>query len=792
MFDRRETLTEPAFVGRQRELEKLEVLLRRAQEGRGGFAAVEAHSGGGKTRLLLEVALSGARQGVWVLRGNGLNQVGQRPLQILDGIVTELVAALRADPLRTTAMEQRLGDRRNALAAALPGLAQALRWTDLSPSGPEVFGELRTIEALGLFLETLGSATQPALIIFDDCQWADDLTLKLLAHWQRKLHRHGVPLFVSLVAAYRPEDVPAGHVLHTLTSAQRLSLGPLLPADIRQLVESMAGPVPEEAIDVVGRLSEGSPFMASAILRGLVESGALISHSGGWQIVSEALADAGSSSHAAAFLSRRIGLLPPAAVELLTVGAVLGKTFDLDLAADLAGLGPSDTLADLEEARRRHLVWLPPGGASCVFVHDRVRAALIDRLSPEQHRDWHRRAARLLREACPERVFELAYHFDAAGDHGDAFTYAVQAARQARSQYSLDVAEQQYRIAVRGSESVDDDSRYEVLLGLGEVLMLRGRYGEAQQFFEQASRAARGRYACARIRGKQGELAHKRGDMEAATLAFEAALRLLGRYVPRNRVTLSVLLAWEILIQTLHTFLPRWFVARRTASPCETELLGLRLFSRLAHGYWFVRSKSHVLWAHLRGMNFAERYAPTAELAQSYSEHAPAMSLVGLFSRGVSYAQKSLEIRQALNDLWGQGQSLSYYGVVLFAASRYPRVHRQVPAGSAALGTDGRLVGEPHCALPDCRIVVPAGRSGRGGRRSPDPQPVRTRMRGRASFRNQPGCVGSLRWTEPSRPSHPPRARPVANGRARDSAGAVGRRSALAGPRKSSFRCRDV
>ena len=354
MFDRRETLTEPAFVGRQRELEQLEVLLRRAQEGRGGFAAVEAHSGGGKTRLLLEVAFSGARQGVWVLRGNGLNQVGQRPLQILDGIVTELVAALRADPSRAASLEQRLGDRRNALAAALPGLAQALHWTDLSPSGPEVFGERRTIEALGLFLETLGSEAQPALIIFDDCQWADDLTLKLLVHWQRTLHRRGFPLFVSLVAAYRPEDVPAGHVLHKLTSAQRLSLGPLLPGDVRQLVESMAGPVPEEAIEVVGRLSEGSPFMASAVLRGLVESGALIPHSGGWQIVSAALADAGSSSHAAAFLSRRIGLLPPATIELLTVGAVLGKTFDLDLAADLAGLTPSDTLAYLEEARRRH------------------------------------------------------------------------------------------------------------------------------------------------------------------------------------------------------------------------------------------------------------------------------------------------------------------------------------------------------------------------------------------------------------------------------------------------------
>ena len=70
-------------------------------------------------------------------------------------------------------------------------------------------------------------------------------------------------------------------------------------------------------------------------------------------------------------------------------------------------------------------------------------------------------------------------------------------------------------------------------------------------------------------------------------------------------------------------------------------------------------------------MNLAERYPPTLELAQAYSEHAPVMTMVPWYGRGIAYAQKSLAIRRSLNDLWGQGQSLHFYGVVLYAASRF-------------------------------------------------------------------------------------------------------------------------
>jgi two-component system sensor kinase len=207
--------------------------------------------------------------------------------------------------------------------------------------------------------------------------------------------------------------------------------------------------------------------------------------------------------------------------------------------------------------------------------------------------------------------------------------------------------------------------------------MLRGRYPEAAELFRQAAELAEGSYAEAQIKGKLGELAFKRGDMEEATQAFEQALRCLGRYVPRPFLVVTLLFAWEAVVQVLHTIFPSVFIGRRKRTPSSDELLSWHLFSRLAHGYWFVRSKVHVLWTHLRGMNLAERYQPTLELAQSYSEHAPAMSLVPYYSRGIAYAQKSLDIRRSFDDLWGQGQSLCYYSVVLFAGSRYAECVRR-------------------------------------------------------------------------------------------------------------------
>lgn len=670
--DRRKTLTSPAFVSRRSELSKLCNYLSLTRNGQGGLIFLEGKSGQGKTRLLAELGQHGMEESFRVFRCQAQNQVGQKPLQLLEGLVQEIVAASKSEPEYINRLRRRLGHHSEAVAAALPELASFIERNNKNQLVPEAFGEARTIEALATFLEILGSKDKPALMVLDDCQWADEMMVRLISRWNaRRQAEIGEPHYVMIVVGIRSDQMELDDPLYKLTPTAHMTLSAFDSDEIRQLVESMSGPLPQEAMDLVVRLSDGSPFMASAMLYGLIESGSLVADEQGWRVEPFAISKLQSSSSAASVLLRRIELLHPNTIEFLSIGALLGKEFELGITASLTNQTSSEVIAALEEARQRNLIWVRPSESHAVFVHDRLRESFLDRLKPDERRELHSRAAFYLKDHASDRVFDLAYHFDAAGDSNRALDYALAAANQARAVHSLEVAEQQYRIAERGSAQSGNDVKYTIAIGLGECLMLRGRYVDAAPEFEKAAGLAEGSLARAQATCKLGELSFKRGEMEAATRSFEAALRQLGRWVPRNSVTMFIFFLWEAFVQTMHSLIPRLFIARTQKSPSEEELLSYRIFSRLAHGYWFTQSKTHVLWTHLRGMNLAEYYQPTLELAQSYSEHAPAMSLVPLYGRGVAYAKKSLIIRKKLGDLWGQGQSLHYLGVVLYSGSRY-------------------------------------------------------------------------------------------------------------------------
>src|SRR3954464_11213922 len=92
-------------------------------------------------------------------------------------------------------------------------------------------------------------------------QWADEATVRLLGRWQRDVAVR--PAHVLLVAAFRTEEVRSGDPLRSV-SGQGLVLSPLGTPDVRALVESMAGRVPDAALGMVLRLSAGSPSIAGA------------------------------------------------------------------------------------------------------------------------------------------------------------------------------------------------------------------------------------------------------------------------------------------------------------------------------------------------------------------------------------------------------------------------------------------------------------------------------------------------------------------------------------------------
>ncbi len=666
--DRRRVLAEPAFVGRSVELHQLVGVLARDGASLRRLLLVEAESGAGKTRLLDELALHAAQDDSVVLRGQGVDQAAPRPFQMLEGIADGIVAA-GLDGVLPGGLRGQLGDRADAAAATLPALTALLGPVDAAGLGPEHYGETRSIEALLELLDVLGRAPRPVLVLLDDCQWADTMTLTLLDRWQaREVPEERCNLVV--VASFRSEEVPAGHLLRSMDPTTQMTLRPFAHDDIEALCESMAGPLPAEAIAAVAQLADGSPFMASAVLRGMVETGALRDAAEGWQVEAGPMADVQTSRHAALVLSRRFDLLAPEALRFLEVGAVLGKEFDLDLAVALVGRPASEVAPALDDARRRRILWVREAEGRCSFTHDKLRENLLDRMQPAERRRLHLAAAERIEAVDPARSFDLAYHFDAAGELSRALPHALRAAEEARARHALEVAVTHYRIAERAA-GADPAVSARVAEALGDTLMLQGDYLGAADQLQRALDLSRDPVTRAVLNGKLGDVAFKQGDQVSAARSLEGALRALGRWVPRRRVSQLAGALFEAVVQCLHSLAPRVFVARRTMEDAEREFVAIRMYSRLAHVYWFSAGKVPCLWAHLREMNLAERYPPTPELAQAYSEHAPVMTVLSWYGRGLAYARRSLDIRREAGDVWGQGQSLSFVATVLYASSRY-------------------------------------------------------------------------------------------------------------------------
>src|SRR5581483_6250864 len=179
----------------------------------GGVVLLEAESGGGKSRLLDELAVRCVAGETVVLRGQGVDQAARRPFQLLEGVAEGLVVAAERDPQLAERLRQDLAAEVGVLISVLPALQPLLGDVPTDELlGPEEFGEARALASLVHLLDALGSGDRVVVVLLDDCQWADEATVRLLGRWQRE-HANTDSRRVVLVAAYRTEEVRRGDPL---------------------------------------------------------------------------------------------------------------------------------------------------------------------------------------------------------------------------------------------------------------------------------------------------------------------------------------------------------------------------------------------------------------------------------------------------------------------------------------------------------------------------------------------------------------------------------------------------
>src|SRR6266545_334122 len=305
---------QPAFVGRDGELELLLATYGRAVEQAGPhLVTIMADAGVGKSRLVRELWERLGREEPEPLRRTGRCLAYGHGITYwpLGEVLKEHLGILESDP--PDVVRERLGGR------AILGLALGL----------DTGGELHPLAARDhlhdAWVELLTElvAERPVVMLLEDLHLAEEPLLDLVERFVREVRG---PLFV--IGTARPELLEARPSWSGgMRNASQLWLEPLRAEQAAQMVDSLlAASLPGSLRDVIVDRAEGNPFFVEELLATLIDRGVLERRNGGWTVTgSPTEFDIPDTVHAV--VAARMDLLPPVEKAALQAAAVAGRTF---------------------------------------------------------------------------------------------------------------------------------------------------------------------------------------------------------------------------------------------------------------------------------------------------------------------------------------------------------------------------------------------------------------------------------------------------------------------------------
>jgi class 3 adenylate cyclase/tetratricopeptide (TPR) repeat protein/KaiC/GvpD/RAD55 family RecA-like ATPase len=423
-------------VGRGAETSSMVDAFKRVAAGQGREALlVSGEAGLGKTTLVAQAARTLFDAGACVLFGHCEEDLAS-PYQLFSEALGHYVNHAPDEELvaHVAAYGSELARLVPALATRVPELPTS-RATDTDTERFLLFAAV-----VGLLAEI--SRRQPVVLVLDDLQWADKASMLLFRH----LIASELTMRVLVLGTYRDTELSRSHpFLDTLAALRRqpgvsrIELAGLDDVGVIALMEAMAGHrLDDTAVGLAQALyreTDGNPFFVSEVLRHLAETGAISQDATGRWTADDSLERNALPDSVREVIGARVGRLGSDAERVLSIAAVIGRDFDLDLLAAATTSTEGALLDVLDAAAAAALVreLAEISGRYC-FAHALIQHTLYEDLGPTRRARAHRQVAEALEDLHGDhlgtRVEELARHWCNATQPVD-LTKAVSYSQQA-------------------------------------------------------------------------------------------------------------------------------------------------------------------------------------------------------------------------------------------------------------------------------------------------------------------------------------------------------------------------
>lgn len=430
-------MSQDIWIGREEELAVLNGAVERIGSGLGTAVWIEGEAGIGKSALAAKGVEAVRDSGYEVLTGIADPMAQRSPLHVMVDLLR--ISSHSVDPRRIE-------------------IARSLRERRLGLLEPTyvAWAEIELLVGLVDDLCTDG----PTVLVLDDVQHLDEASFLL---WHRLVSAvDQLPLL--LVATCRP--TPLRREVHDLRAAIArrghpvLELAPLTDAESESLLAKLLGEASDSTRDRLASLAMGNPLYLRELANAVWLKGVD--------------ADDWLPASFSEVLTRRLGVVPDVAMEILRMAALFGSKFTVTDLAVLMRRSASELVGALQDAVAAGIV--TDVDAELTFRHPLLRQALYQSIPGALRSALHREAAQALAISAsqPLRVAEQLAASDQAGNSWARQWLVVHAAPLAAQAPDLAID-----LLRRELDHVEDDQTESLFAVLAWVLLGVGRYREA-------------------------------------------------------------------------------------------------------------------------------------------------------------------------------------------------------------------------------------------------------------------------------------------------------------------------